>query len=228
MLIDHAGLILFPEHEFMRVIGRLAFPIYAYCIAEGFKYTKNRLHYFLRIFILGVLCQIVYFIVDNDRLLGILITFSLSIIVMFFTEGVRASQTDKKSTLCSILERIIGHDISNTADRIISMIAALLVVLAVFVFTLYVRVDYGFFGVMLPVFTSIFHDRKRRFVMFSAGLLALCIDVTTAFSIQYWCLLAIPIIAMYNGKPGKYKLKYFFYIFYPAHLVILYALDFII
>ena len=94
--------------------------------------------------------------------------------------------------------------------------------------TLYVDVDYGFFGIMLPVFTNFFHDRKKRFVMFSAALLALCIDMTVSFPIQYWSLLTVPIIALYNGNPGKYRLKNFFYIFYPAHLVILYALDFII
>ena len=36
MLIDHTGLILFPNQMIFRIIGRLAFPIYAYCIAEGF------------------------------------------------------------------------------------------------------------------------------------------------------------------------------------------------
>ena len=55
MFIDHMGLMLFPHMDIFRIIGRLAFPIYAYCIAEGFRYTRNRLKYFLQIFILGVL-----------------------------------------------------------------------------------------------------------------------------------------------------------------------------
>ena len=50
MFIDHAGLILFPQYRIFRIIGRLAFPIYAYCIAEGFRYTRNRKKYFLRVF----------------------------------------------------------------------------------------------------------------------------------------------------------------------------------
>jgi len=41
------------------------------------------------------------------------------------------------------------------------------------------------------------------------------------------CLLALVPLALYNGKPGKYRLKYFFYIFYPAHLVLLYAMGFL-
>ena len=63
MLIDHAGLLLFPSQTWMRAVGRLAFPLFAYFIGEGFYYTKNRLRYFLRIFLLGVACQIPYAVV---------------------------------------------------------------------------------------------------------------------------------------------------------------------
>ena len=49
MLIDHIGVILLDNYEPFRIIGRLAFPIYAYLIAEGCKHTNNRLFYLLRI-----------------------------------------------------------------------------------------------------------------------------------------------------------------------------------
>ena len=64
MLIDHTGYILFPSLSILRIIGRLSFPIYAFCIAEGFRYTKDKKKYFLRVFLLGLLCQIVFFIVQ--------------------------------------------------------------------------------------------------------------------------------------------------------------------
>ena len=54
-------------------------PIFAFMIAEGCKYTKNKLKHFLMIFILGVICQVVYFINDQSLLMGILIVFSFSI-----------------------------------------------------------------------------------------------------------------------------------------------------
>lgn len=228
MLIDHAGLILFPKYEIMRIIGRIAFPLYAFCIAEGFRYTKNRLHYFLRVFVLGLICQIVYFVVDGDTLLGILLTFSFSIIVMYFTDGIRASFSGQKSAFGKLVSRITKTELDESTDRALAVISSAAVIAGVFILTMYVDVDYGFFGIMLPVFTNLFHDRKKRFVMFSATLLALCIDMTVSFPIQYWSLLTVPIVALYNGKPGKYRLKNFFYIFYPAHLVILYALDFIL
>ena len=53
MLIDHVGMLLFPQVLLLRIIGRLAFPIYAFMIAEGCRYTKNKLRYFLMVFLLG-------------------------------------------------------------------------------------------------------------------------------------------------------------------------------
>ena len=50
MFIDHMGLIFFPGVELFRILGRIALPIFAFMIAEGCKYTKNRLRYFLSVF----------------------------------------------------------------------------------------------------------------------------------------------------------------------------------
>ena len=61
MLLDHAGILLFPRVQLFRILGRLAYPIYAYMIAEGCRYTKNKLRYFLMVFGLGAACQIVYY-----------------------------------------------------------------------------------------------------------------------------------------------------------------------
>ena len=41
MLIDHAGLLLFPGEHWMRIVGRIAYPLFAWCIAEGFRYTRS-------------------------------------------------------------------------------------------------------------------------------------------------------------------------------------------
>ena len=73
MLLDHVGYVLLPYNSFLRAIGRLAFPIFAYMIAEGCRYTKNKLKYFLTVFILGALCQIVYYLYEGDLYLSILI-----------------------------------------------------------------------------------------------------------------------------------------------------------
>lgn len=227
MFIDHAGLLLFPDLEFMRILGRLAFPIYAFCIAEGFRYTKNRKLYFLRVFILGLICQIVYTVVDQQLYLGILIVFSISILLMACLDSFKKAMRGQPSPVGrKFAEWFRLETLSNTGDRVITGALLAASVLTSLLLCMTVDVDYGFFGILLPVFTSFFEDRPRRLVMFTATLLALSIDLTAGgFIYQFWCLLAVPLLAVYNGKPGKYRMKYFFYIFYPAHLVFLYALD---
>ena len=51
MLLDHTGMILFPGAWWLRILGRIGLPLYALCIAEGFRHTRSRLKSFLRIFI---------------------------------------------------------------------------------------------------------------------------------------------------------------------------------
>ncbi len=207
MLIDHAGVILFPQYRILRIIGRLAFPIYAYCIAEGFRYTKNRKKYFLRIFALGTLCQLVYTVVERDLYIGILLTFSLSIAVM------------------ALADRFIKERREGKLRRGLLFFPA---VVAVYLLTHYVEVDYGYVGVMIPVIVSFFEDKPKRLLVMGLMLLILSFEqYTLGSTTQIWSLLALIPLALYNGKQGKYKMKNFFYIFYPAHLVFLYAIDYL-
>ena len=60
MLCDHAGKMLFPQYRIMRIIGRIAFPIYCYCIAAGCVYTRNPLNYLKRIVLLALISQPIY------------------------------------------------------------------------------------------------------------------------------------------------------------------------
>ena len=91
----------------------------------------------------------------------------------------------------------------------------------------HVSVDYGFFGILLPVWMAPFGKKSHRLAFFSAGLLALCVYYAypTFWDLQNLCLLALPLLLLYNGKPGKYRMKWFFYIFYPAHLAILWGIE---
>lgn len=227
MLIDHTGLILFPGVRVLRILGRLAMPIYAWCIAEGFRYTRNRVKYFLRVFILGLLCQIVYTIVDRELYLGILITFSLSIILMFCTDNLKRTIYRESGTWS---EKLSGNNSEKPYS--VQLLTAALPVLALlvlyFALTRKVTVDYGFWGILLPVFASLSDDKWKKLVLFSLCLTALCIDLGAGFQVQYWSLFVIPLLAVYNGKPGKYRMKYFFYIFYPLHMVVLYGISMLI
>lgn len=97
MVIDHVGMLIFPEIRLFRIIGRIAFPIFSFMIAEGCKYTKDKLRYFLSVFLLGALCQSVYIIYENDMYMNVLITFSLSIVMVYSLQNFKSVLfSDKK------------------------------------------------------------------------------------------------------------------------------------
>ena len=203
MLADHAGLMFFPEVALFRIIGRLAFPIFAFMIAEGCKYTRNKLRYFGQLFGLALGCQIVYFITDGSMYLSVLFTFSLSVLTIFALQYCKA----KHSALPALL--------------FVTAVAAAYCLNQVF------TIDYGFWGCMLPVFAAVFHGTKLdrhplNVAMLALGLLLLWMDLGQW---QLYALAAVPLLLCYCGKRGKTKMKYFFYIFYPAHLALLYLLS---
>ncbi len=202
MLIDHIGYIFFPDVIIFRIIGRLAFPIFAYMIAEGCRYTKNKLRYFLTIFILALVCQCAYFYSEGDMYLNVLLTFSLSIALIF--------------SLQHCLKAL------RQGLYIKALLFPLLVTL-IYIFTLYFEIDYGFPGIMLPLFASVVtpkdeYSRTFNVALFTVGLFILSLSLG---GIQYYSLYASVLLLMYSGARGKYKMKYFFYVFYPLHLVIL-------
>ena len=199
MTIDHIGVILLPRVLLLRLIGRLALPIYAFMIAEGCKYTRNKKKYFGMVFGLGSVCQIVYYLFDGSLYFSILITFSLSILMVYALQYWK-----KKKTAFSGL--VFGAAVA-----------------AVYLLNQAFEIDYGFWGCMLPVFAALAHGTEQdsdtvNITMLGIGLVFLGLSTD---AVQCLALMALPLLYAYNGKRGTLNLKYFFYIFYPVHLVIL-------
>ena len=204
MLLDHAGILLFPRLQIFRILGRLAFPLYAFMIAEGCRYTRNKLRYFLMVFGLGAACQLVYYFVSGDTYLNILLTFSVSIGLICLLQ--RMDRAVEKSLVRSML-------------WLVGFFAAVAVVWQL---NRYLVFDYGFCGIMAPVWASLplkkGETEKKRIFLLGIGLLFLAADMG---GMQYYSLFSLPILLLYSGARGKANLKYFFYIFYPAHLAVL-------
>lgn len=235
MLIDHMGVVLFPRAEILRIIGRISFPIFAYMIAEGCHYTKNKLKYFLSVFILGAGCQAVYSLYGGGKLLGILIAFSISIPIIY------AMQFMKKAFL---VKAPIAIQISATLIFILS-------ILACYALNEKFLIDYGFFGCMAPVFASAFKvprevqkknqgesaeikaapkfpfDIAHLLNVISLGLCLVAL-IFTMSTLQAYALLSLPLLLLYSGKRGKLKMKYFFYVFYPLHLAALEGISYLL
>lgn len=221
MTIDHAGLLLMNNYMPFRILGRLAFPIFAYMIAEGCRYTKNKRNYFLRIFLLGLLCQAVYYITERSVYQGILMTFSVSILLSYVVLWV---------------ENRIGKSYEDTGHIIKILLWLLPVGLIIITAVLcgeirllpggrYISFDYGFYGILLPVLIVLGRDKKQRLLLAAAGM------TLTAFSlgdIQWYSLFALLFLACYNGQRGKWNMKYLFYIYYPLHMAVIYGLSMLI
>lgn len=106
-----------------------------------------------------------------------------------------------------------------------NIILSLLALIACFYITQAVNIDYGFFGIMLPLLIYIGKTRNQKLLLLTTGLVLVSLANS---SIQWYSLLSIPLIALYNGKRGTYRIKYFFYIYYPLHLAIIYLIGKII
>ena len=210
MLIDHVGVFLFPSILVFRMIGRIAFPIFAYMIAEGCRHTRNRTRYLAGIAGLGTVCQIVMTVMTNSHHMGILLTFSLAILVIYATDAFLAEQT---------LVRAIGMTLVIGGAVFFSTVMPLIPRFHGF------KMDYDVFGILLPVL--LYYANGRRPKLISATALLLIYALLTNY-VQFFALFAIPLLFLYDGTRGRARLKYLFYVFYPLHLAVIYLIKFLI
>ena len=225
MLCDHIGMLIFPNVIILRYIGRLAFPIFAYLIAEGAKHTRNYLRYFLTMAGFATVIQVGYYIFSGSLEMSVMVTFTLSLIIIFALDLFKKTVFTKNASKIKIVA---------TASLFLGTIifAAIL--------DRSIDLDYHFSGCLLPVFPSLLTTPKvenppkifekldtkiPRIIAASVGILLLALDFGGP---QFYGFLSIPLLLLYSEKRGKLKMKYFFYVFYPLHLVILYVIAIII
>ena len=202
MTADHVGLQLLPQWGFLRILGRLAMPLYAYMIAEGARYTRSRPRYFAGIALMGLACQIVYFFFMGSLYQCILITFSLSLGLIFFLDRAK----------WKLPAAILG----------IVTVYFLTAILPTLLPRTDFRIDYDFWGVMLPVLIYLGKDRKKALLLTAVGTILLALHFGGN---QWYGLLTLPLLALYDGTRGKANIKRLFYLYYPAHLSAIYLLS---
>ena len=207
MLIDHIGEMLFPNLFILRVIGRISFPIFAYMIAEGCRYTKNRVRYLSMIAGLGIACQLIYIFFLRSLYFGILITFSLSILSIYCID-LFLKKRCAWTRICMAL--------------ILLAIVFVAGVMPVLFAEQGFRVDYGICGVLLPVLVYYARSKHERLACTAAVLIIQALFFNAR---QWYALIALPFLFLYNGERGRAKLKYMFYVFYPSHLVAIYLVS---
>ncbi len=216
MLLDHIGVMLFPEILLFRILGRLAFPIFAFFIAEGCRYTRNRTRYLATLAGMAVLFQIVYYVTMKSLYMSIFVTFTLSVILIYLLDACKQSLANEQST--SLVR--------------VGWVAAFIGGLCgVYLLNIYLQIDYGFLGCVTPLCAALFQGAEGKWKLLdgipcrvaATSLPLFGLALTLPMQPQWYGLCALPLLLLYGGKRGRYKMKYFFYIFYPAHLVLLYA-----
>ena len=210
MTIDHVGLVLFENNLILRSIGRLSYPLFAFMLAEGCFYTKNKLKHFLLVFILALVCQITVFVYSGEVQHNILITFSMAILVIYAYQVF-----ENNKTFISSFPLVIS----------ILVVYGLNYIIPSFTKTKGFNLDYRFMGAMLPLLIYMFKDFRLKLLVTAIGLVLLSLELG---SIQWFSLLSLIILSFYDGKKGKLKLKYMFYIYYPLHLLLIYGISLIL
>lgn len=225
MLCDHAGKMLFPQYPVMRIIGRMAFPIYAYCLAVGCVYTKNPLRYLERMTLLALISQPIYVVAMGHSTQAM---YALS----FAEHPVQAalhfyvkSWAAHPSILFALCVGMLL--IWTLRERRIILTAAL----AVFIYLVQGKLDYGWRGVVLMLLFYVFAQRRwLSLPVVAAFMLWWALDGAgyslfgVKFGIQAFAMLSLPLIYI-RMRSGVRLPKWLFYAFYPAHLVLIYALD---
>jgi len=205
MLVDHIGWQFFPDIVWLRVIGRLAFPIFAFFISEGMRYTRDRKRYILTMLLIGVISQVFYsFLAERVTNLNIMFTFVFAGVLIVLIEKVQKE---------------------NKKMDVLMLTLFIVFVLLVWCLTM---VSYGILGVVLVL---AFYFIKNKPLKYTIGALILIFmslfeaiigGFTFRSIIQVFSVLSVVIIALcYNGQKGKINLKYLFYVFYPLHLAVI-------
>lgn len=214
MLIDHfafvCGFTGVSELIFRDLIGRLAFPIFAFLLVEGFQHTRNLRRYFSGLFLFALLSEVPYDLVfaANRSVLpefsqqNTLFTLSLGLLMLCCIKKAEALLYNRTSALSVIRTVSIG---------IIALFAIVSQLL---------KLDYGFTGMACIGAMYLFRFSKQDCAFWG------CVGLNLNLLSMPGAFLSLLPLSCYSGKRGKdlKQFKYCFYLFYPVHLLLLAAM----
>lgn len=190
----HFGLYI--TYQIMRMIGRVAFPIYCFLLVEGFFKSRDRKKYCLRLFLFALLSEI---------------PFNLALQSKILYSGHQNVFFELSAGLATIMA--IHYAGERLSGRVLKFLTGMGIIIASYLAAEYTGLDYGGIGIVCIVLLYLTASGKK--VQMITGALS--------FAWEFTAPLAFIPIGFYNGKRGL-SLKYFFYIIYPAHLMVLYLL----
>ena len=201
MFIDHLGAVCFSGMMGFRIIGRLAFPIYCFLLVEGAVHTHDMKKYILRMGIFALISEVPFDLAFYHRLVytehqNVFFTLGLGLLAIWFLE-----------------HPIEQLDIPDVLYKLLVIIAAGLI-------AEFFNTDYGFTGIAVICIFYYLRGQPQLKYPIAAILLA------AMGGVEFYAVLALIPILLYNGQRGRQTkvMQYGFYIFYPAHLLLIAAL----
>ena len=224
MLLDHLWGTIIPGNQWMTLIGRMAFPIFAFLIVEGFFHTFFLKKYMKRLFIFGLISEIPFNLIYTGSMIfpfhqNVMFTLLLGLLII--------NEIDKLKNNKEIKKKIIP---------ILKIFLFLLISIIGFV-------DYGVTGVLTIVVFYLFRGFKLAWIGQLISLILLYIVffegqsvILNIFNYEYFLplqsigVLSLIFIWLYNGEKGKNNklIKYLFYSFYPVHMLVIYLIYYFI
>lgn len=183
----------------LRAVGRVAFPIFAFLLVEGFLHTSDRRRYMMRMGVFALVAEVPFDLLIAGKIWfpqaqNVFLTFFLGLCMLYAID--RISRKSSGGGWCMIL---------------------ILVLIASFL-SWGLRADYGYTGIVL--IAMFYQYRWNRKTLCILGFLWMICSVATVIS---WggLLVSFVLIYLYNGQQGKRKFGYLFYWFYPVHMLVL-------
>lgn len=213
MTIDHAADLMYPGFPansaaiFLHIIGRLTAPIMWFFICEGYHYTRNIKKYMLRLFVFAIISHFAY-------------CFAFGINVIPFSTGV----FNQTSVIYPLFISVLAMWLQDTELKINNFVKS--VIIFILVWSAF-PADWSCIAVLAIMGMSKNRGNLKR-QMLSMMIWVIVYAIVSFFFvnrvygiIQLFVFLVYPLLKQYNGQRGKAKwTKWLFYIYYPAHLVI--------
>lgn len=196
MTIDHIG-VIFDMPIIFRILGRISFPLFAFVLYQGYMHTRNRIHYFLRVFLFGVLIELGLILI-NQFFYVPMISRNIFLLLGFGILG------------------LILLDM-----KLFILTKAFLIFLLGYLATV-LQFDYYWYGFVF-ILTFRFYPNYFYISIILQFFLAFLNSYYTYWDYQYYTIIAWIFILMYNHQKGA-SFKYLFYIYYPLHLIVLYLI----
>ncbi|MGX7107936.1 TraX family protein [Facklamia miroungae] len=245
MVFDHIHQMFYyaGDLEWLRILGRPVLPIFLFMCAEGYYHTRSKKKYALRLLIAAVAMRIGTSTINTlfpitkyevNLMNNVFYTMFVSVIVMMAIDSIREKKFLKAILFFAI--PLLGDVLLNVAifTGNVSLISIVLFL------PMYLAVEGGFTAVILAVLFYVFRENRMKqsicliIVSFigivlnfvSKGFSISFVDLFTQ-NIQWMMVFSLIPISLYNGQRGKSS-KYFFYIFYPAHIFALYIIAYVL